>query len=312
MTASGHERRALVTGGAGFIGSHVVDAFLADRYEVVAVDDLSKGVPENLARDARLEVFDIIDAARLDAVVSDFDPHVICHLAAQSSVTVSVSDPARDLDVNVRGTFNVLEAARRVRAPVVFASTGGALYGNGAPLPTNESHPPEPLAPYGASKLAGEAYVATWARLFDLPNVILRLGNVYGPRQSTHGEAGVVAIFSDRLLRGETPTVYGDGLQTRDYVHVADVASAFKAASERAKEGTFNIGTGIETSVLTLLEHLQDAAKTRLEPAFEPLREGELLRSALDSDQAVVALGLGAAIPVDAGLAETFRWYAAR
>jgi UDP-glucose 4-epimerase len=234
---------------------------------------------------------------------------LVCHLAAQASVTVSVADPVRDCTSNVLGTLNVCEAARKRRAPVVFASTGGALYGDDAPRPTPEDFVPEPLSPYGASKLAGEAYVATWARLHGTPNVVLRLGNVYGPRQSPHGEAGVVAIFSDRLLAGQSPTVYGDGSQTRDYVHVSDVARAFTAAAEGRRAGTYNVGRGEESTVLTLLSVLQDAAGTSLEPELAPLRPGELQRSALDSGAIEDALGWRPTVDVVAGLAETFRWY---
>jgi len=301
--------RALVTGGAGFIGSHVVDAFLARGYEVVAVDALSKGSAETLSPPARLEQLDIVDAGRLGAVFDAFRPTVVAHLAAQASVTASVVRPEHDLDVNVRGTFNVCDAARRHRAPVVFASTGGALYGDDAPIPTKEGWSPEPLSPYGASKLAGESYVATWGRLHDLPNVVLRLANIYGPRQTSHGEAGVVAIFSDRLLAGQSPTVYGDGSQTRDYVHVSDVARAFTAAAEGGRPGTYNVGRGEESTVLTLLSVLQEAAGTSLEPEFAPLRPGELQRSALDSGAIEDALGWRPTVDVVAGLAETFRWY---
>ena len=301
--------RALVTGGAGFIGSHVAELFVARGYEVLAVDDLSTGSERNVPPGVRLERIDIVDAPALGRAVSDFGPDVVCHLAAQASVTFSVDDPARDLDVNVRGTFNVCESAREAGAPVVFASTGGALYGDEAPIPTDESFQPEPLSPYGASKLAGEAYVSTWARLHGLANVVLRLGNVYGPRQNPHGEAGVVAIFSERLLHGQPLTVYGDGRPTRDYVHVTDVARAFLAAAEAGTAGTFNVGRGEETSVLELLDALQRAAGAEVEPRLEPLRPGELRRSALDPRRIGTALGWRAEVDVASGLAETFRAY---
>jgi UDP-glucose 4-epimerase len=198
-------KQMIVTGGAGFIGSHVIDALLADGCTVVAVDDLSSGDEWRVDAAADLEVVDITDAAALDRVFARVGPDAVYHLAAQSSVTVSVSDPLRDCTVNVVGTLNVLEAAFRHRAPVVFTSTGGALYGNEAPIPTPEHYAPAPISPYGASKWAGEAYTTTWARAGGLAHAVCRLGNVYGPRQSPHGEAGVVAIFSDRLLRGEAP-----------------------------------------------------------------------------------------------------------
>ncbi len=297
----------MVTGGAGFIGSHVADAFLADAAEVLVIDDLSTGLAENVPAAAELERVDIVDAQQLGDALGKFNPDVVCHLAAQASVTVSVERPEHDLDVNVRGTLNVCEAARAAGASVIFASTGGAIYGNDAPLPTPESFPPAPLAPYGASKLAGEAYVATSGRLHGLPNVVLRLGNVYGPRQQPHGEAGVVAIFSNRLVRDEQVVVYGFGKPTRDYVHVGDVARAFIAAAAVGRLGTFNVGTARETSVLELLELLQREAGTDVQPELQPLRPGELNRSALDSSTIERELGWHAEIPVEQGLPETFR-----
>lgn len=298
-----------MTGGAGFIGSHVVDVLLEAEHEVLVVDDLSGGRRENVGERATLAVLDIRDAAGLTSLAAEFRPTVVCHLAAQASVTASVRDPELDLAVNVQGTLNVLEATRGDAAPVVFASTGGALYGDGAPVPTTEAFPPEPLSPYGASKLAAEAYVATWARLRGLPHVILRLGNVYGPRQNAHGEAGVVAIFSELLRAGRRPTVFGDGSQTRDYVHVRDVARAFIQAAASGLPATYNVGTGRETDVLTLLGHLQAAAGTELEPRFEPLRPGELRRSALDATTLRTGLGWEPATALERGLAETYRSY---
>jgi UDP-glucose 4-epimerase len=225
------------------------------------------------------------------------------------SVTASVANPEHDLNVNVRGTFNVLEAAKAHGAPVVFASTGGALYGDDVPLPTNEDITPRPLSPYGASKQAGESYVATWGRLNALPNVVLRLGNVYGPRQTAHGEAGVVAIFSGRLLDAEAPPLRGEGSPTRDYVHVKDVARAFVAAAEGARAGTYNVGTGKQTSTATLLEILQQAAGTAIEPRQEALQAGELRASALDASRIERELGWTATIDVEQGFPETFDWY---
>jgi UDP-glucose 4-epimerase len=303
--------RALVTGGAGFIGSHVAEAFLQRGDEVLVVDDLSSGTRENVPDRADLAELDVADDAALARALDDFRPALICHLAAQASVTVSVTDPDLDFASNVRGTFNVCQAAAALEAPVVFASTGGALYGDEAPIPTPEAFPPEPLSPYGASKLAAEAFVATQARSQGLPNAVLRLGNVYGPRQNAHGEAGVVAIFSDRLLNGETPIAYGHGKPTRDYVHVADVTRAFLAAADSARPGTFNIGWGRETAVLELLDLLQRAAGTNVDPKLEPLRPGELRRSALEPSSAAETLGWRPQVALEEGLAETFRWYAA-
>jgi UDP-glucose 4-epimerase len=299
----------VVTGGAGFIGSHVADAFLADAAEVLVIDDLSTGLADNIPAAARHERLDIVDGQQLGEAVGKFDPDLVCHLAAQASVTLSVERPEHDLDVNVRGTLNVCEAARAAGASVIFASTGGAIYGNEAPLPTPEPFPPAPLAPYGASKLAGEAYVATWGRLHGLPNVVLRLGNVYGPRQQPHGEAGVVAIFSSRLAGGKQIVVYGFGKPTRDYVHVADVARAFVTATAPPRPGTFNVGTGRETSVLELFELLQREAGTEVQPDLQPLRPGELERSALDPAAIERELGWRAQIPVEQGVPETFRTF---
>jgi UDP-glucose 4-epimerase len=271
----------------------------------VVVDDLSTGDPSRLAPEADLETVDITDTEALDAVVDRVRPQAVYHLGAQSSVTVSVTDPAIDCAVNVGGTLNVLEAAGRHAAPVVFTSTGGALYGNEAPLPTPEDSLPAPLAPYGASKWAGEAYVQTWARSSGIAHTVCRLGNVYGPRQSPHGEAGVVSIFSHKLWRGESPTVFGHGAPTRDYVHVADVVSALIKATGAG--GVFNVASGSETSVLELLEMLQQEAGTNLEPTLAPLRAGELERSCMDPSRARERLGWRASVELSEGLASTYR-----
>jgi UDP-glucose 4-epimerase len=297
--------RALVTGGAGFIGSHVVDSLVADGVSVVVVDDCSTGDPARVAAEADLAVVSIVDRPEFDDVVDRFAPEAIFHLGAQSSVTVSVADPARDCAVNVQGTLNVLEAANRHRAPLVFTSTGGALYGNEAPIPTPEDRLPAPLAPYGASKWAGEAYIATWAAAHGIPHAICRLGNVYGPRQSPHGEAGVVAIFSNHIHEGRTPRLFGDGRPTRDYVHVLDVVAGMRAAL--GTRGTFNIATGIETSVRALWEILARESGTTIEPEPAPLREGELERSCMDPGRAREQIGFAATIGLEEGLRSTYR-----
>jgi UDP-glucose 4-epimerase len=309
--SGGPTRRVVVTGGAGFIGSHVADAFLARDYEVLVIDDLSTGSEANVPTAAEFERIDIVEEGAVAGVCSSFRPVVVCHLAAQASVTASVRSPDRDLSINVHGTLNVLEAARSTGSHVVFASTGGALYGENAPIPSPETTATEPLSPYGASKLAGEAYVGTWGRLHGIPNVVLRLGNVYGPRQSTEGEAGVVALFSDRLRQGLAPVVYGDGRQTRDYIYVTDVAAAFVLAAEGGRSQTFNVGRGRESSVLDLLAVLGGVAPAPLEPSFEPLRAGELIRSALDSTRLREALGWEPRVGLEEGLIATYRSYAA-
>jgi UDP-glucose 4-epimerase len=301
--------RVVVTGGAGFVGSHVADAFIKRGDEVLVLDDLSTGHQDNVPERAELERIDITDADAVARAFDTFGPKLVCHLAAQASVRVSVERPEHDLNVNVRGTFVVCEAAQRSKAPVLFASTGGAIYGNGAPLPTPEDYLPQPLSPYGASKLAAESYVGTWGRLYEQPNVVLRLANVYGPGQNPHGEAGVVAIFSERLLLGEPPSLRGDGKPTRDYVHVFDAANAFVAAANGRRAGIYNVGTGRPTSTAKLLALLQEAAKTSLEPTREPLQPGELQTSALDVSRIEADLGWKAELKLEDGLRETFEWY---
>ena len=297
-------RHAIVTGGAGFIGSHLADALLGDGWTVVVVDDLSTGGERNVPADADLEIIDISQAPELDRVMDRVRPVSVFHLAAQSSVTVSVQDPQRDCMVNVQGTLNVLEAAKRHRAPVVFTSTGGAIYGNQAPIPTPEDSIPAPLAPYGASKWAGEAYTVTWRASSDLPHAVCRLGNVYGPRQSPHGEAGVIAILSYHLWSKTSPTLYGYGRPTRDYVHVLDVVRALIAANGIA--GVFNIAAGVETDVKTIYEQLRAASGASVEPTLAPLRPGELERSCLDPGRARSHLGWSAQVPLDEGVRETY------
>jgi UDP-glucose 4-epimerase len=294
----------VVTGGAGFIGSHVVDALLAEGGRVVAVDDLSTGAAERVAPAAALETVDITDASSLDRVIDATRPAAIVHLAAQSSVTRSVADPRRDCEANVLGTLNVLEAAKRHAAPVVFSSTGGALYGNDAPVPTPEDAPPAPISPYGASKWAAEAYILTWRHADGAPHAVCRLGNVYGPRQSPHGEAGVVAIFAHHLWRGDPPTLYGFGKPTRDYVHVEDVARALLAAV--GKPGVFNVATGAKTDVMQIFTMLQSATGTSIEPVLAPLRPRELQQSCMDPSRAEQVLGWRAEISLEDGLRSTY------
>ena len=288
--------RALVTGGAGFIGSHVVDALLARGDEVTVLDNLSTGKRENLPDGATLVEGDI--RADAEAACAEARPEVVFHLAAQADVGTSVERPDFDADVNVLGTLRVLEAARGHGAQVVFSSTGGAIYGE-CERPAREEDERRPLSPYGTSKLAGEEYLATWNRLHGTRHVVLRFGNVYGPRQLPKLEGGVVAIFMERLRAGEGATIYGDGEQTRDFVYVGDVVDAVLAAADCAHSGYVNIATGEETSVLALARALD----LRVRHAAE--RPGEVRRSCLDPTAAAAALGWHARTPLAEGLERT-------
>jgi UDP-glucose 4-epimerase len=298
--------RAVVTGGAGFIGSHIVDALLARGDEVLVLDDFSSGKRENVPAGARVHEGDI--RRDTDRAFDEGRPEVAFHLAAQKDVRASVERPDYDADINIVGTLHVLEAARRHGTKIVFSSTGGAIYGE-CEGPAGEDHPRQPLSPYGVSKLAGEEYIAAWNRLYGGGHVSLRLGNVYGPRQDPHGEAGVVAIFMSLLRDGGTPKIFGDGTQTRDYVHVADVVAATLAAVAR-DGGVFNVGTGTETSVLDLYERIQRVAGVERAAEFAPARAGELQRSVLDVSLAKRELGWEPKRPLDDGLAETWSWFA--
>ena len=313
-------RRALVTGGAGFIGSHVADALTAEGFDVEVLDDLSSGRPENVPVGRTLHEADVAspEAAR---VIREGGYDVICHLAAQIDVRKSVADPMRDARINVLGTLNVAEAVKASgRATrIVFASTGGALYGDFVTPPNVEDYPKDPESPYGIAKLSAEYYLAYYGRLHGLECVVLRFANVYGPRQDPHGEAGVVAIFCNRILAGEAMTVFGDGQQTRDYVFVKDVAQANVAAATRPLPAAarldaraYNVGTAIETTVLDLARELQAAAGREVGVTHAPARPGEQARSAVGIDKARAELGWAPQVSLRDGLAETFAWFAER
>ena len=303
---------ALVTGGAGFIGSHLVDALVARGDRVVVIDDLSTGRRQNLedaiAKGALLLEADITDEAAVRDAFETHRPDVVFHLAAQIDVRRSVSEPVFDLGVNVAGTLKLLEAARQTPTRrFILTSTGGAIYGEGSgrQLPLNEGAECRPDAPYGQSKYAAEGYLSLYSRLYGVSTISLRLGNVYGSRQDPLGEAGVVAIFCGALLDGGAPRVFGDGHQTRDYIYVGDVVDAFLAAAESEALGTYNIGTGVETSVLELGRLLASACNREFEPEMAPPRAGEVQRIAIDSALAAEALGWRARTRLDQGLRAT-------
>ena len=297
--------RVVVTGGAGFIGSHVVDALVARGDEVAVVDSLVTGKRENVSDAAALHVRDIREP--LEDLFDEIRPEAVFHLAAQADVRVSVEQPVEDASVNVLGTIRVLEAARRHEAQVVFSSTGGAIYGECDAGPAVETAARTPLSPYGTAKLAAEEYLSAYNRLYGSTHVSLRYGNVYGPRQDPHGEAGVVAIFLGALARGEQAQIFGDGRQTRDYVYVGDVARG--TVSTLGQEGgVFNVGTGRETSVVDLYELCRRVAGSDREAAHAAARLGELQRSVLDPEVAARELGFRAIVELEDGLQATWEW----
>jgi len=306
--------KAFVTGGAGFIGSNVVDALLERGDTVEILDDLSTGRRENLERaldaGAVLHVADLRDGGRVAELVAAASPEAIFHLGAQIDVRRAVADPRLDADINVGGTINVLEAARRAGVRrVVNSSTGGAIYGDAASIPTGEDYPPAPMAPYGQSKHSAEGYCGLYHRLHGVSTVSLRYANVYGPRQDPHGEGGVVAIFCGKLVEGGSPLAFGDGLQTRDYVFVGDVVSANLAAAASDWVGSCNVGTGTETTVIALadaLRSLGDGGPFSLHHA--PPRPGEVNRSAVDPSLARDVLGWESRVALGEGLRRTLDW----
>ena len=305
--------RVVVTGGAGFIGSNLVDALVSRGDSVAVVDNLSTGRRSNLdaamSAGATLHEVDVTDAEALGAVVASYRPDVVFHLAAQIDVRLSVADAGWDAQVNVWGTINTLEAARRAGAQrIVYSSTGGAIYGEADVHPTPETSPLRPLAPYGQSKYAAEGYCSLYERLHGLSSVVLRYANVYGPRQDPLGEGGVIAIFCGHLKAGTRPTVFGDGTQTRDYVYVGDVVAANLLAAGTHRTGCFNIGTGHETSVLDVVGAMEPMAESgSFLPKFAPERPGEVLRSVLDSNLAHAELAWQPEVDLHEGLRRTLR-----
>lgn len=301
--------RVLVTGGAGFIGSHLAEALAARGYRVGVADNLSTGRAENLSPGVELFRIDIRDAPAVDRLWGEFRPGVVFHLAAQTSVRRSTGDPAEDAATNVLGSINVFEACVRHGVDkVVYASSGGAVYGEPGELPVREDHPVRPLSPYGLSKFVAEQYLRLYGECYGLRYSILRYPNVYGPRQDPYGEAGVVAIFSRTLLDGGRPVIFGDGLQTRDYVYVDDVVDATLRCLDRGDGGVYNLGWGREVSVLELLDCLQQVLGTRQRPRHDPPRPGEVRRICLDASRAREELGWVPATPLAEGLRLTAAW----
>ena len=312
-------KKALVTGGAGFIGSHVADLYLAEGYEVTIIDDLATGKRANLPPAATFHEMSIT-SPEAAAIVREGRFDVISHLAAQIDVRKSVVDPVNDATINIVGSLNLLEAVRASGAKTrfIFSSTGGALYGDFVTPPSVETYAKDPESPYGIAKLSAELYMAYYARQYGMNCVALRYANVYGPRQDPHGEAGVVAIFCNRILDGRAMTTFGDGSQTRDYVFVKDVARANLAAATRelppigqVDARAFNVGTGIETSVNDLADALNRASGAPVPIERAPARAGELQRSAVQNEKAQRLLGWSPQVSLDEGLAETFAFFAA-
>lgn len=305
--------RVLVTGGAGFIGSHIVDALIAAGHTVAVVDNLVKGKRENVNPAARFYLVDVRDAPGLREVFAAERPQVVIHQAALADVRESLRDPVGYAMVNVVGTLNLLEAGRAVGTvrKFIFASTGGALYGNPAELPATEACPLGPLDPYGASKLACEYYIATYRHNYGLEYCLLRYANVYGPRQDAEGEGGVVAIFSARMLAGQQAVIHGDGLQTRDFVYVGDVAAANVLALSRG-QGVYNIGTGVPTDVNTIFRKLAAITGYALPEVHGPPKPGEVRHSYLDAGKARVELGWAPTVDLATGLAQTVAFFRAK
>ena len=301
--------KIVVTGGAGFIGSNIVDAYLEEGHEVHILDDFSTGQKSNLNGKAELHEVDITDP-RAARVIERIKPDAISHHAAQMDVRHSVADPTFDARVNIIGFITLLEAAKNAGVKkVIFASSGGAVYGEQDVFPAPENHVTRPASPYGVSKRAGELYLSYYQQTFGLPYIALRYANVYGPRQSAKGEAGVVAIFLTLLLAGKTPVINGDGGQTRDYVYVGDVVAANVNAVSSSFVGAVNIGTGVETDVISLFQHLRRAVGSEIQAVHGPAKTGEQRRSSLDARRATEVLGWRARMELADGLQRTAEYY---
>ena len=294
-----------VTGGAGFIASHIADAYLSLGHEVVIIDNLSTGKRENIPANARFIEMDVNDAG-IPALFMEEKFDIVNHHAAQMDVRVSVQDPTYDARINILGGINIYESALRSGVKkIIFASSGGTVYGEQEYFPADERHPTKPISPYGIAKLSNEQYLYYYAHVHGLPSVAFRYANIYGPRQNPHGEAGVIAIFAQKLLRGEQPVINGDGLQTRDYVYVGDVVAANILALQPQMIGAYNIGTGIETDVNTLFGHLRDLTQSTCEEQHAPAKQGEQLRSVLSHERIFASFGWTPKMDIVEGLSKT-------
>lgn len=301
--------KILVTGGAGFIGSWVADVFLHQGHEILIIDDLSTGEEGNLPHGARFLNCDIRDSDKVENIVSDFKPDVINHHAAQIDVRKSVDNPMMDAEINIIGTLNLIESSLRNKVKkFIFASTGGAIYGEPEVIPADEKTQPFPISPYGTSKYAVEKYLGYYNYVYGFDYVSLRYANVYGPRQNPHGEAGVIAIFCNRILSGVPCTVFGDGTKTRDYVYVEDVAKANLLAL-KAPSGSYNIGTGIETPVNELISELQKSSGTDFQVEYGEDRPGEVQSISLDIERAKAILGWAPTLELPEGIKKTWEWF---
>ncbi|MGC9172454.1 SDR family oxidoreductase [Caldisericum sp.] len=301
--------KILVTGGAGFIGSNVVDAFIENGFEVAVLDNLSTGKKENLNTKAKFYNADLRDRNALEKVFKEFKPEIVNHHAAQIDVRKSVEDPVFDAEINIVGSTNLFQLAVKYEVKrVVFASTGGALYGEPKVLPANEDTPIEPLSPYGVAKYCVENYLNYFKRLYGIERVILRYANVYGPRQDPLGEAGVISIFTGRILEGKPVFIFGDGTQTRDFIYVEDVVNANLLAIA-GSEGVYNIGTGVETSVNDIVKVFEEVLERKIQVEYLPPRKGEVYRIALDYTKAKQSLGFEPTYTLKEGIKKTIEWY---
>jgi UDP-glucose 4-epimerase len=301
--------KILVTGGAGFIGSNIVDAYIEKGYEVVVVDDLSSGKKKNLNRKAKFYRLDICDGA-LEEVFKEGRIDIVNHHAAQVDVRKSIADPAFDARINIEGSLNILENCRKYKIQkIIFASSGGVIYGECGKFPPNEDFPVSPISPYGISKYAVECYLSTYAKIYGLKYTALRYGNVYGPRQDPYGEAGVVAIFSGKMLNEEEVNIFGDGEQVRDYVYVGDVVRANIWCLENGDNEIFNIGTSKSISVNRLFSEMKELTHYSKQPVYKPPRAGELIRSSLDVGKAEQKLGWKAEVNLKQGLKKTIEFF---